>query len=430
MDHPPTSRSLRALDVANLMLADVRDGLGPYLSIYLVATQVWSESAIGIAMATSGVAAVIAQTPAGALVDKVRHKRRLLAGASLVIGLGCVLMTLSTRYAPIFACQAIVGAASAIVAPTLAALSLGIVGRQKLSNRIGRNEAFNHAGNLLAAVLAGLIGWAFSSLGIFYLVGAFAILSMFSVLAIRDSDIDPNLANGDDDCKTDKRAKPNAPVDAADPTCEPSPLRQLLASRPLLIFAVVGTLFHLANGAMLPLAGQLLAKADKTKAVAYMSACIIAAQLVMVPVGVLAGRYAAKLGRRPLLILMASALPVRGLLYTFSSSPTFVVAVQLLDGIGAGLYGVLLPLVVADLTKGTGRFNSAQGAVATLHGIGGAVSPALGFFLAGHFGFNTAFFTLAGLSLAGVALTVLAMPETGEITDDRPAPTSDAMATP
>jgi cyanate permease len=103
---------------------------------------------------------------------------------------------------------------------------------------------------------------------------------------------------------------------------------------------------------------------------------------------------------------------VRGVLYTLSDNPFYLVGVQLLDGIGAGIYGALFPLVVADLTRGTGRFNVSQGAVATAQGLGASLSATLAGVIIVSAGYSTAFLSLAAIAALGFALYLFVMPET------------------
>ncbi len=163
---------------------------------------------------------------------------------------------------------------------------------------------------------------------------------------------------------------------------------------------------------MLPLVGQQLSEGKASGASLYMSACIIVAQLVMIPVASLAGQFASSWGRRAIFLIAFAVLPIRGVLYTLSDNPYFLVSVQVLDGVAAGIFGVLWVLIVADLTKGTGRFNFVQGAIGTATGIGASLSTLIAGFIVKAAGYDAAFLTLAGI--AGVALFVfgLAMPET------------------
>ncbi len=187
----------------------------------------------------------------------------------------------------------------------------------------------------------------------------------------------------------------------------------LLTCRPLLIFAAATVLFHFGNAAMLPLVGQKLALVNRDLGTTLMSVCIVAAQLVMVPVAILVGRKADVWGRKPIFAAALAVLALRGMLYPLSDNPFWLVGVQLLDGVGAGIFGALFPLVVADLTHGTGHFNVSQGAIATAAGLGGALSTAVAGFIVVAAGYSTAFLLLAAVAAVAFALFVVMMPETG-----------------
>jgi MFS family permease len=388
------------LDGLNFFLADVRDGLGPYLAIYLLTVRHWDEASIGVVMSVAGIAAVAANTPAGLLVDAVRAKRLLLAAAAAVVAAACLAMPVVPRFWPIALLQGTVGAASAIFAPAIAVITLGLVGHARFARRTGRNEAFNHAGNAFAAAAAGGAALAFGPLAVFGLVAMMACASLVAVLRIPGRAIDHDLARG-------------LGHGVAEPGPEtPSGWRVILECRPLLVFASCVALFHLANAAMLPLVGQKLALTNRGEGTALMSACIIGAQLVMVPMAMLAGAKADRRGRKPLFLAGFAVLPLRGVLYTLSDDPWWLLGVQLLDGVGAGLYGALFPLVVADLARGTGRFNAALGAVATAQGIGAALSTSLAGLVVVRAGYDAAFLALGGVALVAFVLFLVAMPET------------------
>jgi MFS family permease len=143
-----------------------------------------------------------------------------------------------------------------------------------------------------------------------------------------------------------------------------------------------------------------------------MSAGIVAAQIVMVPMAMLVGAKADRWGRKPLFLAGFLILPIRGVLYTFSDNSYWLVGVQLLDGVGAGIYGAIFPIVVADLMRGTGRFNVAQGAIITAQSVGAALSTTLAGLLVVHAGYSAAFITLGGVAAVGAVVFLFAMPET------------------
>ncbi|WP_249158806.1 MFS transporter [Bradyrhizobium jicamae] len=398
----PSGTTQRTLDALNFFLADVRDGLGPYLAIYLLTEQHWDEAAIGSVMAIAAIAGIIAQTPAGALIDRSHAKRGLMVAAAIAVTAACLVLPLLGRFDLVAATQALAAAAGSIFAPAIAAVTLGIVGPQAFAARTGRNEAFNHAGNAAAAAIAGATAYWFGPIVVFWLLAAMALASIAATLSIPSGAIDHQVARGLDD----------ADGSCAEPHDKPSGFRVLLTCRPLLIFAGATVIFHFANAAMLPLVGQKLALINRNLGTTLMSVCIIAAQMVMVPVAMLVGRKADVWGRKPIFATALAVLAIRGALYPLSDNPYWLVGVQLLDGIGAGIFGALFPLVVADLTHGTGHFNVSQGAIATATGIGGALSTAVAGLIIVHAGYSAAFLFLAAIAGARLVGYCALMPET------------------
>jgi predicted MFS family arabinose efflux permease len=407
----PSSRSLRGLDALNFLMADVRDGLGPFLSVYLQGTQHWSSGNIGLVMAASGIAAAICQIPAGLIVDTVRVKRLLIAISGLLVAAGCILIAFFPKLPTVLAAQITLGAASAIIPPCLAALSLGVVGHRLMPARISRNEGFNHAGNFTAAILAGGLGQYVGVKWLFYLVCAFAIASALVVLLINPKEIDHELARGADST-SDEPTRHN-----------PLSFSALWKKRDLKVFIVSVMLFHFGNAAMLPLAGQVIAKVHPGMDVIALSACVIAAQLVMVAVAAGVGHALRRgIGRKSIFLVALAVLPVRGVLFSMTSSPYAVVLIQLLDGIAAGIFGVIGVVIASDVMRGTGRFNLAQGLRARAVGIGAALSNVTGGYVVEKFGFASGFLTLAAISVFALVFFAVFMPETRRDDDAEAAP--------
>jgi MFS family permease len=393
-------RIAHALDLSNFFLADVRDGLGPYLSIYLLLTHHWDQASIGFVMGIAGIAAIAAQTPVGALVDRTSAKRALIVTGALTVTVGTLAMPLLPRFVAISALQALTGIAGSVFAPALAAITLGVVGARRFSRRIGRNESFNHAGNATAGAITGGLAYGFGPVVVFWVLAAMAALSVAATLWIPGDAIDHDRARGMDHT-------------AGDAHPQPSGFAALLRDRRLLIFAAAMAAFHLANAAMLPLVGQVLALQNKDVGTALMATCVVAAQVVMVPMAYLAGAKADSWGRKRIFLIGFAVLTARGFLYTLSDNPDWLVGVQVLDGVGAGIFGALFPLVVQDLTHGTGRFNVSLGALTTVWGVGAAVSNILAGWIVVVAGYHAAFVSLGIIAAAGLVLYAGAMPETG-----------------
>jgi MFS family permease len=394
------ARAGRALDAVNFFLADVRDGLGPYLAVYLLTEQKWDEARIGAVMSIATIAGILAQTPAGALVDATRAKRLVMAAAAVLVAIASLLLPLFPGFLPVALSQGLAHAAGVIFPPAIAAVSLGIFGHRAFTRRIGRNETFNHAGNAVAAAVAGIAAYRFGPSVVFYLLAFMACASLVSILAIPEHAIDHDLARG-----LDER-------DASSQSEQPSGLSVLLTCRPLLIFAICVALFHLSNAAMLPLVGQKLALQDKNLGTSLMSACIVAAQIVMVPFAMLVGAQADRWGHKRFFLAALLILPVRAALYTLSDNAFWLVGVQLLDGVGAGIFGAIFPVIVADLMRNTGRFNVAQGAIITAQSIGAALSTTVAGLVVVGAGYSAAFLCLGAIAAIGSAVCFFALPET------------------
>ncbi|WP_428493567.1 MFS transporter [Rhodopila sp.] len=402
----------RSLDAVNFLLADVRGALGPYLNVFLITQRHWSQTEVGWVTTIGGLIGLAAQTPAGAAIDSTRRKRGAVVLALIVLAIGAAVIFAAPTFWPVLIANTGMAVVGDVFGPAIAAVTLGLYVRKQLARRMGRNSAFDHAGNVAIAAAAGGVGYLFSQRAVFLMVPVFAALAVVAILSIPSKAIDQDRARG----LGDGEAKP------AEGSQAPSGYMTLLRCRPLVVFGLCVMLFHFANAPLLPLVGQKLAQSHPAWATAMMSSCIIAAQLIMLPVALAVGRTADRIGRKPILLLGFGVLPVRALLYTFSNSAPWLIGVQLLDGVGAGIYGAITPLVIADLMRGTGRYNLAQGAVATMQGVGASLSGLAAGVIVDHLGYSPAFLSFGAAACVALAALVLAMPETaGEPVSLRPA---------
>jgi MFS family permease len=416
-------RSLHGLDWVNFFMADVATGIGPFLAIYLTATRHWDAASVGMIVAAQSIASVVAQVPAGWLVDNSSKKKWLVIFGAVLVAAGCVAIVLAPNVVSEAGVQIVIGLTAAIFPPAIAAIALGIVGKPKLSRRAGRNESFNHAGNVVFAVLAGAIGARFGQQWIFYASALFATGTVISAWMIRDEDIDNEAARAADE--GDRSGKGNETGRKAPQVAS---LSDLFHDRRILIFTVSVVLFHFANAAMLPLVGELLSKGKDGASSFYMSACIVAAQFVMIPVAILTGKFADPWGRKPLFLIGFGVLALRGVLYTLGKGAVYLIAVQSLDGVGAAIFGVLWVIIISDLAKGTGRFNLLQGAIQAALGLGAFLSNFLAGFVVKSLGHNAGFLGLAGIALTGLAFFALCMPETKDQSTPETAKSSPTVA--
>jgi MFS family permease len=391
-----TRRTLLGLDWLNFLLADVQTGVGPFLAIYLAGYK-WNEQRVGLALTVGGIAGILTQTPAGWLVDSLRAKRALIAAGVATLAAGALLIALFPSFWPVMGAQVLIGGTSSVFIPAICAISLGIVGHAAFDARQGRNQSFNSAGNVVAAVSMGLLGYFISDRSIFFFVAASAVPTILALRLINPAEIDYELARGAKECEQSGKA---------------AGIRVLFHDRTLVLFLVCAVLFHFANAAMLPLLGEMLAKGHGRSSMLFMSACVITTQLVVTLLAAWAGHKAGTWGRKPLLLIAFGVLPLRGILYILTAKTALLVAIQVLDGIGVAIFGVVSVLVIADLTRGTGRFNLTLGAITTAVGIGASLSQVIAGSVVHHVGFHAGFLFLALIALAAFAILYFFMPET------------------
>jgi predicted MFS family arabinose efflux permease len=339
----------------------MRHSTGPIESTTL-AGYGWNEQRVGIALTVGGIAGILAQTPAGALVDRLRSKRALITAGIVALAAGALLVALVPTFWSVMSAQVLIGGTSSIFGPAICAISLGIVGHPLFDRRQGRNQAFNSAGNVVAAVSMGLCGHFISNRSIFFFVSACSLPAILTLLVIRPGEIDYERARGAKEGEQGGKAES---------------VWVLFRDRPLVVFLVCAVMFHFANAAMLPLLGEMLAKGRGRNSMMFMSACVVTTQLVIASIAAWSGRKAGTWGRKPLLLTAFGVLPVRAVLYTLTRNTGELVAIQILDGVGAGIFGVVSVLVIADLTQGTGRFNLTLGAIGTAVGIGASLSQVI-----------------------------------------------------
>ena len=340
--------------------------------------------------------------PGGAIVDWARSERFVAGIAVAAIGASAMAYAAMPIFLIVLSAAVLHAASSCVLGPAIAAISLGLVGQSGFSRRLGRNARFASLGNGFAAAAMGTCGYLWSSRAVFVVTVALIIPTLLALGRIRSDEIDPERAHG--------------AVPAEGPrTSTSTSIAALARNRPLLVFAFVLALFQFANAAMLPLVGIFLTMRSSSWAPALIGASIVVPQIVVAIISPWIGDRAQWWGRRPLLLAGIGALVLRGLLFAFVHDPALLVAVQLLDGVAAAIFGVLVPLTVADVTFGTGHFNLAQGIVGTAIGIGASLSALFAGYISYQYGNEIAFIALAGVATLAFALVWLAMPETRDI---------------
>ena len=393
----PSRQSLRGLDWFVFFLADVQTGFGPFVAVYLT-TQKWTQVEIGFVLSIGGVVALIGQMPGGVIVDAARSERLVAGLAIATIGLSALAYAAWPIFPVVVAAAALHAAASCVLGPAIAAISLGLVGPLAIGERFGRNARFASLGNGVAAAVMGTCGYLLSSRSVFLVTFILAIPTLLALARIREREIDAARAHG---------AVPRAVPDA-----KSTSVLGLVRQRTLPIFAGSILLLQLANGAMLPLMAGVVTTRSSQWAPVLIAACIIVPQAIVALTSPSVGRKAQQWGRRPLLLVGFAALAIRGVMFAIVSDPYLLVAVQVFDGITAAVFSVMIPLIVADVAFGSGHFNLAQGIVGTATGIGAALSTVLAGYISDKFGSRVAFTGLAVVATAGLAMIWFAMPET------------------
>ena len=393
-------RSLHALEATNFFLADVQTGLGPFLAAYLAGAG-WEPGRVGMALTLGGIITVALQTPAGAIVDQLRSKKLVLVLASAVLAVGAIVLSITAAPWAVYTSQVLIGGAGPFLAPTLAAITMGIVGVTFFDRQFGKNQSFNSGGNVACALLIALVSHLFGNKAIFITAALLTIPTVIAIRSIKSSDIDYDLARGGAKQVKGEKVPERASV-----------MQTLLGDRVLLIFLVCAFLFHFANAAMLPQLGEMLSHGARATAAPFMSACIIVTQLVIMFFATSIGRFANLHGRKPLLLLGFGVLPIRALLYTLTHNSGSLIAIQLLDGVANAIFGVVSILVIADRTRNTGRFNLVQGTLATAVGLGAAFSTTFGGKLIQHFSYRISFLALGAIAALAFVLLWTAIPET------------------
>jgi MFS family permease len=392
------------LDALNFFLADVRGGLGAFVSVFLVTSAGWTSAEVGAVLTVSGLLGIAVHTPVGALIDAARAKRALLIGAVGLLAACAIAIERNPSGPVVFGADVIMAILGGVFAPTVAALTLGLVSEQDFPERLARNAVWDRIGNLTIAAIVGAVGWWLTQRATFYLIPFFAVLSVAVVLSIPADAIDHRRARGFADGQQEDEGQ--------------SVWALLTGNWPLLLLSLIAAAFHFAHASMLPLAGQKLGLAHPGFESVLMSACILVAQLVTIPVAWLVGRNVEQWGLKPLLAVACIALALRGAAFAWFDNAYLLVGAQVLDGVAMGIWDVLIPLIIADLVVGSGRYSMSRGVLGTVQGVGGSLSNAAAGAMVMLGGYVAAFAGLAVAALLAFALVML-MPEPAAVKEER-----------
>jgi len=391
------SRSLHGLDWLNFFVANVQTGFGPFIAVYLTENR-WTTAEVGFALTIGTTCSLVSQIPAGAIVDALPDKRRAVWVGILSISGTALMYALSPTQISVYLAEVLHGLASSVIGPAIAAVTMTLVGQAAFSERIGRNARFAAIGNGLAAGAMGAAGSLISASSVFWLTAA---LCVPAIVALRM--ISPESVGG---------ISKVAGTDEREAKITLGGMKELLSDHRLLIFAACVVLFFLSSAAMLPLAATQITKSWPDLADILIAVTIVVPQIITAALAPWVGRSADRHGRRPIMLLGWSMLPLQGLLYASQLSPFLLLVCQMLSGVSAAVFGVTMTLVAADLTRASGRFNLTLGSLGVAIAAGASVSTTLAGVTANWLGDSAAFLFLALAGLAGVLLLWFVMPET------------------
>jgi len=430
--------SLGGLSWLNFLSALMQTGFGAFLAVYLT-HQYWSRTDIGFALSAGTVAAMALQVPGGMLVDWAPSRRFSAAAAVFALATAAVLIAANPMPVPVYTAQVLQGLAAAVLTPAVAALTLALSRQEKLGERLGRNVRFAAIGSAVAAAIMGGVGAWLSYQAIYWLAALCAVPCLVAIFRIRATDL----------LNAHHRATHFAAIHPRHRPARPQTMTRLVRDPALLAFAAAMVLFQFGNAALLPTAAGAVTRAFRGLPDLMLSdlasflphvqlrtsdlvvgAWIVAPQLLAAWMSPRMGRYAQLHTRRRLLLIGLAVLPVRAALFGILGDPWVVGIFQMLDGVTAAVLGVMVPMVVADITHGGGRFNLAIGIIGLASGIGGALSTAVAGLLSDRIG-DIGTYLMLGASgvLACVVLRVF-MPETHGLPHYFVSPTQNQHAQP
>ena len=386
----------RGLDGLNAFVAAMRTAFGAFVPAYL-AGQGWTQAQIGLMLTVETVTSMLSQVPGGAFMDVTRHRRLVLGLSVCGAAVAALVIAALPFHLPVLLALVAHALAGSIIAPGIAAITVAMVGRRDLGERLGRNVRYASIGSGVGAALMGLAATAVSERAVFVLAALLALPALWALWSLH-----PRRQRR-------RRGGAIAPTDAVE---QQGAVRVLLTDRRMQVFAACVVLFHFSSAALLAVVAAEVTRREGLRAGMLIATFVIVPQVLVALASPLVGRLAERIGRRPVLMVGYASLPLRAALFAMVDDPYWLVPVQLLEGVAAAVFGVILPLVTADLTRESGRYTLALGVLGLAGTLGAALSTSVAGVVATAFGVAAAFWVLAASGLAALLLVAVAMPET------------------
>ena len=489
----------------NFFVADVRDGLGPFLGVFLLQNG-FGEAQVGLISTISHIIALALGVPCGILVDKTTRKKECIAFFVALIVLFCSLNYFFPSFVFTLIAQCLVALSGVFLAPAFAALTLGIIGVKHYPLQCARNEAYKHAGTAFGAALSFVLALHFGIASVFVITALLGGCSLVVLGLIRSECIDDFTARGEIRESANYAEQNGAGQEGA----KQNVARQrvvgkvvsiwaLFADKRVVFLSAIMFCFHLSNAAMLPLLSQRAQKLGIDSSGAYAAATILIAQSAMILVAFACGRALLRnqadnvgenlakenitgenvasenltvkslvagnqshaqshtedknssqntaqntlsnltqstpqnqapnatqnLPQNPLttqpqrhnnsefklyfwlFFACFFALIIRGGIAANFAGIGGMIFTQILDGVGAGVSGVIVPVIVAFMLRGSGHINAGLALVLTCGGLGAALSNGIGGYFAQFYGYLYAYLFLGAVAGFGLLLWLM-----------------------
>ena len=375
---------------SNFLVGDVQTGIMPLLSVDLIGLRHWPSVEVGELLALGGFVALLFQPIAGILADSLPQKRELFLFLALCLAGGVILMAGSPSADGAIEAQILLGIAQGGFMPVLGAVAMGLTGREGFPRAMSWAQGMGHGGSVFGALSVALIGLHGSMSEVYLFYAGSSLAAALLLFGVPGKAIDPVRAR-----EAEER--------------HPSLGPRKILTFPFVFFLLMVLLFFTANTAMLPLAGlKLQGMLPSLSDPSRIGLLVAATQLVMIPFSLWSSSFHAGFGGRGAFFLLPFAiLSLRGVVLSGSGGVWGVLFGQVLDGGLMGILSVMLPVAVAEMVRGSGRFNFASGLTGAVSALGGSASQVISGMFFDRIGVDRTLMVFAGIAFCGLILSLV-----------------------